>query len=44
MAQGAIFAGIPITAGWSLEPRTLLKSGDWVRVDPRRELIKVIPR
>ena len=44
MVQGAIFAGIPITAGWSPEPNTAIKSGDWVRVDPARKLIEVIGR
>ena len=44
MVQGAIFAGIPITAGWSPEPETVIKSGDWVRVDPARKLIEVIRR
>jgi predicted aconitase with swiveling domain len=42
MVQGAIFAGIPITAGWTPDPRKVLKSGDWVRVDPARKLIEVI--
>ena len=42
MVQGAIFAGIPITAGWSPDARTVVKSGDWVRVDPGRRLIEVI--
>jgi predicted aconitase with swiveling domain len=42
MVQGAIFAGIPITAGWTPHPRKVLKTGDWVRVDPARRLIEVI--
>jgi predicted aconitase with swiveling domain len=42
MVQGAIFAGIPITAGWSPQPRGVVKTGDWVRVDPARKLIEVL--
>jgi predicted aconitase with swiveling domain len=42
MVQGAVFAGIPITAGWNPHPRGLVKTGDWVRVDPARKLIEVL--
>jgi predicted aconitase with swiveling domain len=42
MVQGAVFAGIPITAGWTPHPREVLKTGDWVRVDPARKLIEVL--
>jgi predicted aconitase with swiveling domain len=42
MVQGAIFAGIAITAGWSRPPRELVKTGDRVRVDPARKLIEVL--
>jgi predicted aconitase with swiveling domain len=42
MVQGAIFAGIPITAGWSPQPRGVVKTGDRVRVDPTRKLIEVL--
>ena len=42
MVQGAVFAGIPITAGWAPHPREVLKTGDWVRVDPGRKLIEVL--
>jgi uncharacterized protein len=42
MVQGAIFAGIPITAGWKPHPRALVKTGDRVRVDPKRRLIEVL--
>lgn len=41
MVQGALFAGIPITAGWNPDPRTMVKSGDWVRVDPERRVIEL---
>ena len=42
MVQGAVFAGIPITAGWNPPPRGVVKTGDWVRVDPARRLIEVL--
>ena len=42
MVQGAIFAGIPITEGWSPHPREVVKTGDWVRVDPERKIIEVL--
>jgi predicted aconitase with swiveling domain len=42
MVQGAIFAGIPITEGWEPDARTLVHTGDWVRVDPARKLIEVL--
>ena len=42
MVQGAIFAGIPITAGWTPHPRGVVKTGDWVRVDPARRVIEVL--
>ncbi|HJS76919.1 MAG TPA: DUF126 domain-containing protein [Burkholderiales bacterium] len=42
MVQGAIFAGIPITAGWMPHPRGVVKTGDRVRVDPARKIIEVL--
>ena len=42
MVQGAIFAGIPITAGWTPGPDEVVRTGDWVRVDPARRSIEVI--
>ena len=42
MVQGAIFAGIPITAGWTPRPDEVVRTGDWVRVDPARRSIEVI--
>ena len=44
MVQGAIFAGIPITSGWTPRPAGVVKTGDWVRVDPARRVIEVNPR
>ena len=42
MVQGAVFAGIPITAGWAPNPREVVKTGDRVRVDPARRRIEVL--
>jgi uncharacterized protein len=42
MVQGAVFAGIPITAGWNPDPRGVVKTGDWVRVNPARRVIEVM--
>ena len=42
MVQGAIFAGIPITAGWRPRPHEVLQSGDWVRVNPSQKRIEVL--
>jgi predicted aconitase with swiveling domain len=44
MVQGAIFAGIAITEGWTPHPREVVASGDWVRVDPLRKWIEVLRR
>ena len=44
MVQGAILAGIPITEGWSPDPRTVLRNGDRVRVDPARRLVELLER
>ena len=42
MVQGAVFAGITITEGWSRDPYRLIKTGDLVRVDPTRKTIELI--
>ena len=44
MVQGAIFAGIPITEGWEPDARQVVRTGDWVRVDPRCREIEVLRR
>lgn len=44
MVQGAIFAGITITEGWTPHPRQVLATGDWVRVDPLGRTIEVLRR
>ena len=44
MVQGALFAGIPITAGWNPDPHGLFQNGDWVRVDPARRVVELLRR
>ena len=44
MVQGAVLAGIPITEGWTPDPRTVLRTGDWVRVDPDRLIVELLRR
>ncbi len=44
MVQGAVPAGVPITEGWSEDPRAVLRTGDWVRVDPGRKEIELLRR
>ncbi len=44
MVQGAVFAGITITEGWSQNPVGLIRTGDVVRVDPSAKSIEVLDR
>jgi len=44
MVQGAIFARIPITSGWDRDPRTIVRTGDRVRVDPGNRTITLLVR
>jgi len=44
MVQGAVFARIAITEGWSQPPSACVQTGDWVRVDPARKVIEVLKR
>ena len=44
MVQGAVFAGITITEGWAPQPRGLVETGDWVRVDPAGKVVEVLRR
>ncbi len=44
MVQGAVFANIAITEGWSQDPAEVVRTGDWVRVDPARKVIEVLRR
>ena len=42
MVQGAVFAGITITEGWSRSPYEFIRTGDIVRVDPRHKTVSVV--
>ena len=44
MVQGAVFAGMTITEGWSRDPRGVIRTGDLVRVDPRAKTIRLLRR
>lgn len=44
MVQGAVFANLTITEGWSRDPRECLKTGDIVRVDPQAKTIELLKR
>ncbi|MGE0873551.1 MAG: DUF126 domain-containing protein [Burkholderiales bacterium] len=44
MVQGAIHAGIVITEGWDAKPGDVVRTGDWVRVDPAHKLVEVLRR
>ena len=44
MVQGAVFAGIAITEGWSQDPLRCLRTGDWVRVAPAGRVIELLRR
>jgi uncharacterized protein len=44
MVQGAVFAGITITEGWSRDPFGVVRTGDAVRVDPSNRRIEVLRR
>jgi predicted aconitase with swiveling domain len=42
MVQGAVFAGIAITEGWTPDALQVVKTGDRVRVDPKKKTIQVL--
>jgi hypothetical protein len=44
MVQGAVFADIAITEGWSQPPAEVIRTGDWVRIDPGRKVIELLRR
>lgn len=44
MVQGAVFAGITLTEGWSLSPYEWMATGDWVRVDPEQRVLELLDR
>ena len=42
MVQGAVFAGITITEGWSPDPYDVIHTGDIVRIDPVKKTLQVV--
>lgn len=44
MVQGAVFANITITEGWSRDPAECIATGDLVRVDPAARTILLLRR
>jgi predicted aconitase with swiveling domain len=44
MVQGAVFAGITITEGWSQNPLEVVRTGDTVKVDPPNKRIQILSR
>ena len=44
MVQGAVFAGITITEGWSQDPLQCFRTGDLVRVAPAERMIELLRR
>ncbi|MFV0480616.1 MAG: aconitase X swivel domain-containing protein [Campylobacteraceae bacterium] len=42
MVQGAIFADITITEGWDIDPYSVLKNGDFVRIEPQNHSIIIL--
>ena len=44
MVQGAVFAGITITEGWSEDPFRVFQTGDMVRVDPQKKRVELLKR
>ena len=44
MVQGAIYADIAITEGWTPDPLAVIRTGDRVRVDPGRRVIELLER
>ena len=44
MVQGAVFAGITITEGWSADPYQLIRTGDIVRVNPAKRTLTLVRR
>lgn len=41
MVQGAVFAGITLTEGFSELPQHIVRNGDWVEVDAAAKVIRI---
>jgi predicted aconitase with swiveling domain len=42
MVQGAVFANITITEGWSQNPFEAIQTGDTVRINPQEKTIEIL--
>lgn len=44
MVQGAVFAGMTITEGWTPDAMQVIASGDLIEIDPGERVIRVLRR
>ncbi len=44
MVQGAVFADITITEGWAPDALAAVRTGDIVRVDPKKRTLSIVKR
>lgn len=44
MVQGAVFAGMTITEGWSPDALEAIHTGDLIEVDPEKRVIRILER
>lgn len=44
MVQGAVFAGVTITEGWTPDAMQVIVSGDLIEIDPGERVIRVLRR
>lgn len=44
MVQGAVFAGITITEGWTPNALEAIRTGDLIEVDPDAKMIRILNR
>lgn len=43
MVQGAVFAGMTITEGWSINAIEMIRTGDLLEIDPLACVIRILP-
>lgn len=44
MVQGAVFAGMTITEGWSPDALETIRTGDWIEIDPGVRVIRLLDK
>ena len=42
MVQGAVFAGMTITEGWSVNALGMIRTGDLLEIDPQAHVIRIL--